>query len=93
MEQTDEMIDRETLMRRYLGRVSLLSRRRVIENDGRSWICLIFFCNFLALVHSYCFFLHISDKHRAFRTVLCEKISKNEEKKSEATIVNMFLLS
>lgn len=87
-----KMIDRETLVRRYLGRVSLLSCRRVIENDGRSWICLNF-CNFLALVHSYCFFLHISDKHRAFRTVLCEKISKKEEKKSEATIVNMFLLS
>lgn len=35
-----------------------------------------FFFYVLALVHSYCFFLHISDKRGAFRTVLCEKRSK-----------------
>lgn len=40
-----------------------------------------FFFHVLTLVHSYCFFLHISDKRGAFRTVLCEKRSKNKEKK------------
>lgn len=37
-------------------------------------------CGFsvLGLVHSYCFFLHISDKHWAFRIVLCEKMKKNK---------------
>lgn len=32
----------------------------------------------LVLVHSYCFFLHISDKHWAFRIVICEKMKKNK---------------
>lgn len=41
---------------------------------------LVFFYG-LTLVHSYCFFLHISDKRGAFRTVLCEKRSKNKEEK------------
>lgn len=35
----------------------------------------------LALIHSYCFFLHISDKRGAFRTVLCEKRSKKKEER------------
>lgn len=44
----------------------------------------MFFCegrsgfSVLVLVHSYCFFLHISDKHWAFRIVLCEKMKKNK---------------
>lgn len=79
-------MDRETLVKRYLGggEGSLLSfscRREVetlMEEAGFGFVC---FFHFLALVHSYCFFLHISDKRRAFRTVLCEKRSKKGETK------------
>ena len=35
------------------------------------------FCS--RLVHSYSFVLHISDKHWAFRIVLCEKMKKRNK--------------
>lgn len=45
--------------------------------------------DFLALVHSYCyFFLHISDKYTAFRTLFVK-----QQKEEKATIVNVYLVS
>lgn len=78
--QTNDNDGQGNFVRRYLGRrrVSPLSRRRGVETMMEE---AGFFFHVLALVHSYCFFLHISDKRRAFRTVLCEKISKKKKKK------------
>lgn len=39
-----------------------------------------FFFLVTTLVHSYCFFLHISDKRGALRTVLCEKRGKRKRR-------------
>lgn len=72
----------KTDRRRLLGQEG--SRRVDDGNDGRSWIlfCLVVFF-VITLVHSYCFFLHISDKHGAFRTVLCEKRGKRKRKEGK----------
>lgn len=65
-----------------------LSEKRSSDMDGRSWICCFFFFSFLllALVHSYCIFLHISDKRGAFRTVLCEEREAEKKEKGKKPI-------
>lgn len=74
------------------GEWSLLS---LAEEELRQWWKKLdfFFFHVLALVHSYCFFLHISDKRGAFRTVLCEKRGKRKEKKNhKLRLLNVYLI-
>lgn len=89
----NKTMDRDILARRYLGRrmVSTLSCRRGVETMMEE--AGFFFFHVLALVHSYCFFLHISDKRGAFRTVLCEKRGKRKEKKNhKLRLLNVYLI-
>lgn len=65
-----------------------LSQRRGVQTWMEEAGFVVFFFSFLllALVHSYCIFLHISDKRGAFRTVLCEEREAEKKEKGKKPI-------